>query len=473
MDDAKHQTSSHEQVGLEVRYPGPELQVIHRECGIEVPNADPEGLHPAQSEEKTAPSPPIGSSAKKAYRRWSTKKLFLLAFVTVVVFAGITVGAVVGTAKQNRSQTTSTPEPSSATPSASPSDSNRGSAKMTGSPTNVYPGLAPTAVSGGYPHLEVYALTNNGTYSIYRKYRRQDATSDSDFEPNGMGMELVGASIDADAIPSIALNNRAAENAPTNRTSIHINSAGRLYRKYHDKDQQWKSSADPDNWDTFPELPVRSPPYEVRYDAETQVMRIFYLAQGNNGNLAAWYYLWRPDLWRDPQQVPGPDLQNMTTPVVAWNGDDSRLDLFAVSSTNSHLLHASYSSDNDSWTDFEDLHGCVTTPPIAVSRNPGLIDLVARGGDGGLWHLAYDHSGSGWADWNQISGSTKIKGQPDVIGSDADSLDVFAWGADGNILHKSFNEVSQKWSPNDGFEILINGSFSGPPKASMLEILRG
>lgn len=211
--------------------------------------------------------------------------------------------------------------------------------------------------------------------------------------------------------------------------------------------------------------PLRGAPSEVRYDPQVETMRVFYLAKGDNG-LAAWYYIWRAgDGWINGTEILGPDLQVMATPVIAWNGNDTRLDIFAVSRMNSHLLHAAWDAETDRWTEYEDLHGCVTTAPVAVSRRPGIIDVFARGGDAGLWHISYDDDTGKWSDWNRISGNTDIQGQPDAISLDANSLDVFAWGADGTILHKSFDAPSNTWSPDDGLAVFMDGSFSGPPKS--------
>ncbi|KAI1170119.1 hypothetical protein F4777DRAFT_570501 [Nemania sp. FL0916] len=209
-------------------------------------------------------------------------------------------------------------------------------------------------------------------------------------------------------------------------------------------------------------------PSEVRYDPKVEIRRVFFLAEGTNG-LAAWYFLWRPDIaewpkWGQAVEIPGPDLQVMTPPVIAWNGNDTRLDIFAVSRANSHLLHASWDAETDKWTEYEDLHGCVTTPPVAVSRRPGIIDVFARGGDGGLWQISYDDDAGKWSSWSRISGDTKISGQPDVISIDSDSLDVFARSPEGAILHKSFDVASNTWSPDDGFAVIMDGGFSGPPK---------
>ncbi|KAI1372331.1 fucose-specific lectin [Hypoxylon crocopeplum] len=400
-------------------------------------------------------------------KRRNIKMTILIALACVLVVVGVVVGAVVGTQKSP----SSSPSPSPATttspsgqgnPEQSNGDSGPSQAEMTGSPTSVTPGLAPTAISWGYPHLEIFALTNNDTYSIYRKYRNSNATSDADFEPEGKEMELVGGGVDIGSVPSIAVNRRIE--GSTNRTELHINGKGSGYRKYHDADQLWMN-LDPNGWDSFQDVYVVGAPFEVQYEPSLGVMKVFYLHTGDAG-LAAYYFQWHhEDGWSNAIQVPGPDLQPMTPSVIAWNGNDTRLDIFAVARANSHLLHASWDSETAKWTDYEDLRGFVTTPPVVVSRSPGILDVFARGGDAGLWHLSYDDENGSWSNWTRISGDTKIQGQPDAISATSDSLDVFAWREDGSMLHKSYDSTSKSWTPEDDFEVLENGSLSGPPKA--------
>ncbi|OTA98241.1 hypothetical protein M426DRAFT_326152 [Hypoxylon sp. CI-4A] len=334
---------------------------------------------------------------------------------------------------------------------------------MTGTPTTVSPGLAPTAVSWGYPHLEIFALTNNDTYSVYRKYRDTNATSEKDFTPGGTDMELVGGGIDSASAPGVAVSRHVLD-ADTNRTELHINGKGSPYRKFHDAGQIWDNPG-PNIWDLLPDIYVVGAPAVAQYALATNVVKAFFLHTGDNG-LAAYYFQWHPeDDWSNEIQVPGPDLQPLTPSVVAWNGNDTRLDIFAVARANSHLLHASWDSETAKWTDYEDLHGFVTVPPVAVSRSSGVIDVFVRGGDAGLWHLSYDDKNTTWSDWTRISGDTKIQGQPDAVSSTSDSIDVFAWGEDGSMLHKSYDSSSKTWTPENGFEVLIDGILSGPPKS--------
>ncbi|OTA98558.1 hypothetical protein M426DRAFT_325893 [Hypoxylon sp. CI-4A] len=334
-------------------------------------------------------------------------------------------------------------------------------AAMTGTPTSVTPGLAPTAISWGYPHLEVFAVTNNDSNAIYRTWRNANATLDSEFLPGNMSMELVGGNVNATEAPGIAVNHRI-ESEKTNRTEIHINGNGTGYRIFHDSDEIWTHS-DPDNWDVFANLAVDGAPAQVEYDPSVQIMRTFYLSNTDTG-YAAYYFKWQGS-WGDPVKIEGPALQLMTPAVVAWNRiNDTRVDIFSVAKKDNHLLHASLSIQLSGWTEYEDLGGFVTTSPVAVSREPGIIDIFARGGDAGLWHLSYGNENSIWTNWTRL-GNTTIQGKPDAITISSDTIDVFAWGLDGSMLHKIYNSTTKSWTPEDEFSILVEGTLSGPPRA--------
>lgn len=344
---------------------------------------------------------------------------------------------------------------------------------MTGNPTSVWPGLAPTAVSWGYPHLEIFALTRNNTESVYRKYRNTNATDENDFTPPGSDMELVGGNVDTNTVPSIGVNQRISYYV-SNQTEIFLQTDGNCYSKQHENDQLWVYPGY-DSWmHCFTNLSVTGSPTVVPYNASAEVAQTFYLATGTNEtNLVAYYSKWQ-DEWSVPARIPGPALQPMKPAAVAWNGNDSRVDIFAVSKSNSHVLHASWDTTitNDSgstnWSTYEDLQGFATTPPVAVSRSPGIIDVFIRGGDAGLWHLSYNSSSGNWTGWTRISTNMRIQGQPDAISASPETIDVFAWREDGCLLHKSFDNGSGRWTPEQDFDVLVDGSdgkLSGPPKA--------
>ncbi|ETS84950.1 hypothetical protein PFICI_02975 [Pestalotiopsis fici W106-1] len=283
-------------------------------------------------------------------------------------------------------------------------------------------------------------------------------------------MQVIGGGIDFTLTPSIAVGHRystdSADGKPTNLTELYISGvSGRAeYRKSHDSDDNW--TGDPNTWDLFTGLSFISSPTDVIYNPDLETKKTFLLSQGDDSGLSVYYYQWHPsDEWSNPIQIQKSDVQPWATPaVVAWAGNDTRLDVFVVSRANNHLLHISKDSETDTWSDYEDLGGFGTTPPTAISRTLGTLDVLVRGGNGGLWHRAYS-SGGIWSAWQRISGTVKIQGQPHAISISDTTIDVFAWGTDGAMLHKRYSSVDQEWSPADGFNVLKEDGLAGPPKA--------
>lgn len=462
----------------------PGLEVIHPETGLQVSYPPQEWSYAVPNEEgqKEVVSPTdifradleteeAVSSSQKIF----TRKTLLIALLVIVVIVGVIVGAVVRTA-QSQSLPPSPPSTTPDSPSGKGDSASISSpAQMTGNPTSVWPGLAPTAVSWGYPHLEIFALTRNRTESVYRKYRDTNATDENDFTPSGYDMELVGGNVDANTVPSIGVNQRISYYV-SNQTQIFLQTQGNCWGKLHENDQLWTPPGY-DSWTScFTNLSVTGAPTVVPYNASAEVAQAFYLATGTNEtDLAAYYTKWQPqDEWSVPARILGPALQPMKPAAVAWNGNDSRVDIFVVSESNSHVLHASWDTTitNDpgstNWSAYEDLQGFATTPPVAVSRSPGIIDLFIRGGDAGLWYLSYNSSNKNWSGWSRISTNMSILGQPDAVSASPETVDVFAWREDGCLLHKSFDNGSGRWTPEEDFDVLVDGSegkLSGPPKA--------
>jgi len=141
--------------------------------------------------------------------------------------------------------------------------------------------------------------------------------------------------------------------------------------------------------------------------------------------------------------------------VVTWG--ENRIDIFTIDPNTNELYHTFY--DGSIWQLGQSLGGYCTSRPTAVSWGVGRLDVFVRGGDAGLWHLAYNGT---WSTWSSISGNTSIQAEPEAVSWGADRIDVFAWGADSSLLHKSFDGNS--WTPTDGFENL-GTSLAGPPKA--------
>jgi hypothetical protein len=107
---------------------------------------------------------------------------------------------------------------------------------------------------------------------------------------------------------------------------------------------------------------------------------------------------------------------------------------------------------------FEDLGGPITSAPTACSRSYGLMDVFARGAGGSLVHKSW--SGLGWSSWEDLGGAIKPGSDPAAVASAPDRLDVFARGADDALWHLSWNGTA--WSD---WERLGGTLVSGPAAA--------
>jgi len=337
---------------------------------------------------------------------------------------------------------------------------------MTGTSTVTGRYLYPTAVSWGYPHMEVFALTTNTQYSVYRKSRFPNATSVDDWQPSGKDFETVGGAI-ADG-SSIAVRARMATG---NNTDIFVTSSdGGLYLKWHQSNQVWSGGNDPNTWEPVDNRSRTSAgqPAVITRDLG---LRDDIFVLGNGARATIRHLRWtgktgRPDepgTFSALENLGGADMQ-FAPAAVAW--DDTRMDVFGVGKENNHLFHtffdgSAWASFNGGSATFEDLGGFLTSTPAVVSRAKGTIDVFARGGDGGLWHLAYDGKA---APWVRISGSTQIQAQPDALSWDPQRIDVFAWGTDNALLTKTLDTNTGLWTPAEGF-YHIGVGLSGPPKS--------
>ncbi|KAK8006051.1 hypothetical protein PG991_012348 [Apiospora marii] len=396
------------------------------------------------------------------------KRTLLFLGIAILLVVGAVVGGVVGTqVKKARGGRTS---PDITTPTS-----------MVGSPTSVSPGLAPTAVSWGYPHLEVFALTMNNTAAVYRKWRNSNATSESDSTPQGRDMELVGGHVDTTVAPSISLAwylYTSGEGNTQNATSVHIYDM--VYKtglyKFHDEAQlftPWGNVPKEklyywDIWENI-ERPHKtnylSAPTCAQYDKTVDMVKVFFISPKSTGSTVCYFQFTSTSHWEGPFPIYGQDLHEWAPAVIAPEGNDTRLDVFAVSRQNNHLLHTHFEAETNQWAAYEDLKGFLTVPPTVVSPSPGRFEVFTRGGDGGLWQLTFDDGK--WSDWHLISGTIRIQGQPHAVASNASSIDVFVWGeARGEMLYKTYDSTTQRWSPdNDGFTTLISSGLVGPPSA--------
>jgi hypothetical protein len=300
----------------------------------------------------------------------------------------------------------------------------------------------PTAVSWGYPHLEVFTLSNTQSKTVYTKYRGVNS-SNTDWEPKNSSLFLVGG--DLAPVDSIAAVSRYAGN-------IDIFVLGSDNAVYHAATEPW-SREGLIGWESRGGTMVTAPSV-VSWNKN----RLDMLAIGGDSSL--WHQWWEPTAGFSTWNRMGGNWTHFVPTVVSWG--ENRFDVFVVEPGSKELYHTFWNGTWQPPAGFENLGGYCASRPTAVSWTSGRIDVFVRGGDAGLWHLFYDES---WSNWTLISGNMSIQAEPEAISWGVNHLDVFAWSTDQSLLHKSLDGERNEWNPREGFERL-GGTLSAPPKAT-------
>ncbi len=381
------------------------------------------------------------------------KKIRICAIIIVaLVLVGAIVGAVAGGVLSKHSK--SEPSTSTASPSPIPSPT----------PTMYGPAVAlasyafPTAVSWGYPHLEVFAINELSWYPEW-KYRQSDTDPDySNWQPdiiagqffNSLGGEAESAEF------GIAATARSGTDV-----DIFMRAADQsLQWKHHNTSMFWDPLAT--TWNSLSGL-LFSPPTSISWAADRIDVFAINIAYGLS---QIWWTA--EDGWHEWVNFTSQFSWLTHAPTVV-SCAPNRYDIFLVGADDQALYHRYY---DGAWQtdDFESLGGYCTSRPVAVSRQEDQIDVFVRGGDAGLWHMSLSRDGQ-WSNWTSISGNTSVQGEPEVIADGSkiadgsNYLQVFAWGIDNKLLHKTYNAQTDMWEPEHGFETLADEDLAGPPKA--------
>ncbi|RMZ82509.1 hypothetical protein DV737_g1978, partial [Chaetothyriales sp. CBS 132003] len=318
---------------------------------------------------------------------------------------------------------------------------------MSGSATPVTNFLYPTAVSTGFPHLEVLAMGYD--YNVYWAYRDSAA---GEWTPNGTLSTLASTVIQWENGVTLA----AVGGDEVQMYAAGQNDPSSLFRKVHNSSMVWDP---PDAWEQISSL-VDSTASIVSWDpADVYIFvldvhdGLYYAAYSSDMTLGSWVNL-------------GGTWARYTPTVVSWN--TTRFDVFVVDPATYEIRYTYW--DGDVWSPgalgFYNLQGYSISRPVAATWGAGRIDLFTRGGDSGLWHLVYDEDTSdnnNWSNWTRISAdNTTIQAEPEVVSWGPGRLDVFAWGTDNSLYHKAYEDG--KWKPTQGFEVL-GSDLGGPPKA--------
>lgn len=317
---------------------------------------------------------------------------------------------------------------------------------MSGTATSMPAYQFPTAVSWGYPHLEVFALQKD----VYPVWKYKGSSADEDWSPGRQSFTLLNGQI-APYQPSMAAIAR-------NGSAVDIFVVGfdsALFHKYHDNPVEW--GPDILTWEFCRGLLV-GPPTVV---SNTTDRMDIYAIGPDYGIYQTW---WDSDGWHKW-------IGLQPNPSNTWTKDAPTVVPFLVNGYHIFLVNATdralyYMFWNGSASEWIEVGGYLTSRPVAVSRPDGRLDLFARGGDAGLWQISFNQDASSlvWSNWTSISGDTKVLSEPEAVTWGPENIEVFAWGENNTLLHKRYDDNDESWTPNVGFEI-IGEDLAGPPKA--------
>jgi hypothetical protein len=148
------------------------------------------------------------------------------------------------------------------------------------------------------------------------------------------------------------------------------------------------------------------------------------------------------------------------------------LDVF-VASEDGTLWHLSR-SNNGTWGGWEFLAvpgyppnlTTVSSTPAAISRGGGLLDVFVWGADGNLWQRSFDKK---WDKWENRGAPTttvpELASAPAVVSWGSKRVDVFALGADGNVWQQTWDGQWHGWQPHTA---PASVSFAGAPAAAAI-----
>jgi len=108
---------------------------------------------------------------------------------------------------------------------------------------------------------------------------------------------------------------------------------------------------------------------------------------------------------------------------------------------------------NGNWSPWQDLGGNLASGPAATVRSDHQLDVFARGADGKLWWISRGRSG-GWSPWTCLGG--QLTSAPAAVASEDSRIDVFARGTNGTLWSLTWLRDSGwlPWQDHGGMPIL-------------------
>jgi hypothetical protein len=131
----------------------------------------------------------------------------------------------------------------------------------------------------------------------------------------------------------------------------------------------------------------------------------------------------------------------LTSPLaVVYLPNTTHLKIFSRGADNAIWQRSNLGRTHSSWVGWESLGGVLTSPPVAVAKDPNQFFVFALGADNAVWHKAY--TGQAWSNWQSLGGI--FTGPPAVVSWGPGRLDVFGVGLDNALWHNAWN--GQAWS---------------------------
>ena len=146
----------------------------------------------------------------------------------------------------------------------------------------------------------------------------------------------------------------------------------------------------------------------------------------------------------------------LSSPTVSVRKGSGILDLFWRGADNG--VEAKSWVPGSGWTDVNTTQldpGLIASAPASVSRNSGMVDVIARGTNDHMFLNAYN--GSAWSGWAEIPGGMTTQHAPAAIVRTLNTIDVFVRSGSGEVRWISWDGAA--WS---GWKTVPGGVDSGP-----------
>lgn len=158
---------------------------------------------------------------------------------------------------------------------------------------------------------------------------------------------------------------------------------------------------------------------------------------------------WNPSKPEDWESLGGDFASSYALAATSWGYN--RLDIYGVGLDKDdkyavwHKYWAGSSWGPSHGSGWEHLGGDFISEPAALSRGPGLLDVMAVDTDHKLQHKFFD--GGKWTEWEELG--EEFYSTPTVVSWDKDRLDIFILKRDNKLWHKYWD--GSQWSGWEDF----------------------